>query len=433
MQHNRTTLRHAHVAAGLAVIAAIALTGCGRADVPTEGPSAGIGLDPATGSLALWAPEGDATALSTTLAPFLEENPDLDLEITLIPSDEYTTKLQAALAAGSGPDVAQLYTEGQSPFTAGGSFAAVPDGLVDPSDFFQGAWEAGVVDGTAYSVPWYAYAYAFVYRADLAAAAGVDAPETWDETVPFLTALQSAGAVRGLGAEIGWGQYTGAQLSIANWQAGGELISPDGSEWTLDTPEMIAAFEYYASFFLEGTADTDTPTFLDAQPYFVEGKTAAIVTGPWVIGQFDGVAGEVGWTAEHVGTVPLPAGSAGGFGAVQGGSWGVPVDAKNPDAAWKLIRALSDPAIQVAQYQSQASMPAVLSAWDDQSIASQPLLDAFFTQLLEARAFPSSPNFPQVSTQMGVELERIVKGGVSPADAAASLQQFAASLGTGQE
>jgi ABC-type glycerol-3-phosphate transport system substrate-binding protein len=41
------------------------------------------------------------------------------------------------------------------------------------------------------------------------------------------------------------------------WQNGVELS--DGESWTLDTPEMTEALEYYASFFEEGLAPS-TPT-----------------------------------------------------------------------------------------------------------------------------------------------------------------------------
>lgn len=427
-----TSLRRARLLSGFVLVGALALAGCGRADDSTAAADATtIDDSPATGAITVWAPDGDATVLEDVIAPFLEENPDADVEITLVPSDEYTTKLQAAIAAGSGPDVAQLYTESQAQFIRGGAFAAVPDGVADPSVFFPGAWDAGLVDGVAYSVPWYSYTYALVYRADLAKAAGVDAPETWEEFIPFAKALQGAGAVHGFAADVGWDIYNGQALAQLLWQAGGELTSDDGSEWTLDTPEMIEAMEYNASYFSSGVADTDTPLFLDSQPYFVEGKTASVITGPWAIGQFDAVAGEEGWTAENVASVPVPAGAGGSFGPISGGSWGVLADSENPDGAWKLIGHLAEEDAQLAQYEAYSSLPAVESAWEDPSIADEPLLDAFFEQLQTAKTYPASTTWPQVATQLAAEMEAVAKGTRTAEDAAASIQSFADSLGTG--
>jgi multiple sugar transport system substrate-binding protein len=427
-----THVRSIRLAASLAGVIVLALAGCGRSTDTAESLDS-VNDGPATGTVTVWAPDGDATVLDDVIAPYLAENPELDVELTLVPSDEYMTKLQSAIAAGSGPDIAQLYTEAQAQFIHGGSFAPVPEGAVDSSAFFPAAWESGVVDGIAYSVPWYAYTYTLVYRKDFAEAAGAEAPTTWEDTVPFFESLQRGGAERGLGAEIGWGIYAGYNLAQYVWQDGGELLNDEQTDWMLDTPEVANAFSFYASFFTSGVADTDSPTFLDAQPYFVEGKTGAIVTGPWVIGQFDDVAGEDGWTAEHVSTAPLPSGSADNVGPVGGGSWGVLTDSDNPEAAWKLIRYLSEPETQVAQFQAYSSMPAVESAWQDPAIADEPLLDPFFMQMQNSRTYPQVPNWAQVATQFGAELESVAKGTQTAEEAAAKIQSFAEGLGTGLE
>lgn len=422
------------LAAGAAVASLLVLSGCGRSAEPaSSAASAPVDDGPATGTVELWAPDGDASVLDDVAASFKEENPELDLQITLIPADEYTTKLQSAVAGGAAPDVAQLYTESQAQFIAGGSFAAVPDGLVDSDSFFPGAWESGVVDGVAYSVPWYAYTYALVYRSDFAEAAGVEAPATWDEAIPFFEALQAGGAAKGLGADVGWDVYNGQDVTQYVWQAGGQPMSDDGAEWTLDTPEMIDALAYNESFFTSGIADPDAPGFLDAQPYFVEGRTGAMMTGPWVIGQLDDVAGEEGWTQEHVATAVLPGDAGGSVGAIAGGSWGVLADSDNPDASWKLLRHLAEPETQVAQYAAYSSLPAVSSAWDDPAIADQPLLDAFFEQLQNTETYPQVPTWAQIATQLGVEMEAVAKGSQTPEQAAAAIQSFAESLGTGTE
>ncbi|MCU1403927.1 MAG: putative transporter-binding protein, partial [Glaciihabitans sp.] len=274
--------------------------------------------------------------------------------------------------------------------------------------------------------------YALVYRQDIADAAGVTAPTTWEEMVPFLEGLQSAGAVKGFGADVGWDVYSGQNLTQYVWQAGGDVMNSDGTEWTLDTPEMVAAMEYVKNFFDTGVADIGGPGFLDTQSYFVEGKTAAMITGPWVIGQFDAVAGEDGWTAENVGTVPVPGGAGGNIETIAGGSLGVLTDSDNQENAWKVIRYLAEPDTQVAQYDAYASLPAVQSAWEDPAIADEPLLDAYFEQLQNTKAYPQNSTWIEVATQMGAEIEAVAKGTETPEDAAASLQSFAENLGTGE-
>jgi len=429
-----THSRPVRLTAGLAMVAsaALVLSGCGRVDNVESSASTTIDDKPATGTVSLWAPDGDANALDDTMTSFKQDNPDLDLEVTLIPESEYNTKLQAAIASGTGPDIAQTYTEAQAGFIKGDAFAQVPDGLVDEDSFFPGSWAAGEVDGTAYTVPWYAYTYTLVYRKDIAESAGLSAPATWDDMIPFEEGLMAAGATKGLGASVGWDSYNGQDLAQLVWQAGGELINDDETEWTLDTPEMIAAIEYNASYFTSGVADTAGPGFLDSQPFFVTGKTASSITGPWVIGQFDTVAEQDGWTAENVGTATVPAGSAGSIGAIAGGSLGVLADSENQDAAWKVVRFLSESDTQIAQYESYGSLPAVQGAWDDPAIADQPLLDAFFDQLQNTRSYPQRTTWLQIATQMGTEMESVAKGQETAEEAAANLQSFADGVGTGE-
>jgi multiple sugar transport system substrate-binding protein len=418
--------------AGLALASTFALTGCGRGSETAAAKSSATPVDdsPATGTVNVWAAQGDADVLNKVIKPFEAANPKLTVKFTLIPNSEYYTKLQSAIAAGKGPDVAQFFPESQAQFLDPSILRAVPDGLVEPDSFFKSLWQAGVAKDVAYTVPWYAYTYALVYRADLAKKAGVKAPATWDEMVPFFNALRRAGAGHGLGADIGWDIFNGQDVAMYAWQAGGSLLS-SGGKWTLDTPAMVDALKYNASFFTSKAADTSGPTFLDAQPYFVSGRTATMITGPWVIGQLDTAAKKTGWTASHVATAPLPAGSSGSVSFSAGGSWGVLADSSHTDASWKLIRYLAKPSTQVAQYQAYSSLPAVISAWDDSAIKGQPLLDAFLTQLKNTRAFPQVSTWQQVATRLGKEMEAVAKGTESAAKAAANVQAYAESLGTG--
>jgi multiple sugar transport system substrate-binding protein len=414
-------------------VLALTLSACGRSSAPqTSAVSSTIDNSPATGTVTLWAPDGDAAALKTVLKPFQQANPKIDLKITLIASDQYNTKLQTAIAGGTTPDIAQLYTETERQFLTPRIFAPMPTGLVDPSTFFTSSWNSGVINGTAYAVPWYTYSYAFIYRKDLATKAGVSAPTKLSEMVPFFTALQSAGANKGFSADVGWDSYTGQDLTIYTWQEGGDVMNADQTKWTFaNNPAFLAAMKQFASYFSSGTSSTDGPQFVDSLASFVSGKTASIVSGPWTISALDAVAKQQGWTAANVGVVPLPAGTANAVSNVGGGSWGVFRTSKNSTAAWKVIRYLSRQDTQIAQYKALGSMPSVVSAWQDSSISGQPLLKPFFTDLKNSRSFPAVSTWSQVATEMGKDFEAVARGTESPEAAIKKIQSFADSVGTG--
>jgi len=427
--------RRSHISAltGATLALTLLLSGCGRSassDTPTA--SASIDNAAATGTVTLWAPDGDATALDKVLAGYRTANPDLDLKVTLIPSDDYNTKLQTAISSGSAPDIAFVYTEAQTQFLASKAFAAVPTGLVDSASFFPGSWAAGAYAGATYSVPWYAYTRVLIYRKDLAAAGKAAVPTTWDQTVPFLKALQDGGATKGLGADVGWDTYNGQDLAVYAYQAGATLLTSDATTWDLDNAQVISAIDYASSPFTAGVSAVDTPQFLDAQPYFVAGKTGSLISGPWVIASLDQTAKQDGWTAAHVATAVLPKGSSGGAGPLAGGSWVVSASSKNAASAWKVIQAMAQEPAQVAQFKAYGSMPAVQAAWKDQSIAGNSLYDAFFEQLKDVKPMPAVPNWNQVSTAIGKELEAVARGRETAAQAAKNLQSQADSIGVGK-
>ena len=430
-QRNGRRLRIAAITA-TAIATALILASCSRSSGSDSTASITVDTKPATGTVTLWAPDGDATVVKKVLADFTKKNPKLDLQVTLIPSDQYTTKLQTAMSSGTLPDIAQVYTESETQFVASGSFAPVPDGLVTPSSFFPAAWDAGSYKNSVYSVPWYAYTRVLIYRKDLAAAGNAKVPTNWDESVPFYQALEAGGATTGLGGDVGWDTYNGQDLAVSAHQAGSTLLNADESKWEFDNDKVIAAIEHETSPFLAKVSAVDAPGFLDSQPYFVAGKTASMISGPWVIASLDTTAKQDGWTADHVATAVLPKGPSNGSGALGGGSWVVSKDSKNAASAWKVIREMSQPSSQIAQFKAYGSMPAVESAWKDSAITSNPLYDAFFQQLKEIEPMPAVTTWGEMSTAIGKELEAVARGTETAAQAAKNLQSQADSIGTGK-
>lgn len=418
--------------AAISVAAVVLLAGCSRTNATTA-TSANATIDdkPATGTVTLWAPSGDATGLDSMLAGFKKNNPKATVKITIIPSDDYQTKLQTAIAAGTTPDIAQLYTEAQSQVLASNTLAPVPAGLVDASSFFSGSYSAGEVKGIAHSVPWYSYTYVVLYRKDFAAKAGVTPPKTWSELVPFLKGLQAGGATKGIGYDVGWDSYNGQDLALLAYQNGSTLLNSGQTKWELDTPQVVGAATLVQSLFSNNLASPDGPQFLDQQPYLVSGKVGSLITGPWVVSQLDSVAKQKGWTAAHLGAAPLPAGPAGNYGFVGGGSWGVFKKSSNASSAWKVIKYLSQTSTQISQFKAYGSLPAVTAAWKDPSITGQPLLDAYFTQLTSAKQMPSVSAWSQVATLLGNELEFVARGKETPEIAMKNAQSRADAIGTG--
>lgn len=95
------------------------------------------------------------------------------------------------------------------------------------------------------------------YRTDLAKKAGWDeAPQNWDELHQFATDLQDkAGVKYGIRLPAG-GTGSWQTFMPFAWSNGATLTNDDGTEYTLDSPEMKEALEYYQTYFTDGLSNT---------------------------------------------------------------------------------------------------------------------------------------------------------------------------------
>src|SRR4051812_38987954 len=150
----------------LAVVAlAIGATACGRGDdddnaggsAPGSAPGgsqSSVAAGAAKGSIDVWAMGTEGEKLDAIAKDFTAKNPDVSVKVTAIPWDAAHVKIVNAIAANQTPDVSLIGTTWMGEFAKLGGLEPTPDN-VDSSQFFKGAWDSTVVDGTSYGVPWY--------------------------------------------------------------------------------------------------------------------------------------------------------------------------------------------------------------------------------------------------------------------------------------
>ncbi|MDR5701882.1 extracellular solute-binding protein [Agromyces aerolatus] len=312
-----------------------------------------------------------------------------------------------------------------------GTWSPVPEDLLDFDDFFPGTLALGQIDEVQYLVPWYNNVRLVLYRSDFAEAGGVEAPADWEDWVPFLEGLRAGGANQPFGSDVSWGTDTGLFVSTLGFSAGAELVSEDGAEWQVDTPEMRAAFEQYRELFQDGLTSPDGPVFLDQVATLISGEIGSLVTGPWVLTQLEQAAGAE-WVDQHLGVSVLPEGPAGSIGLLVGGGWTVSESSENPDSAWKVIRYLGQVDTELEQYAGFGSLPPRTSAWEEGELTNDPFLEPFFEQMATAAPSPSISTWDQFTKMLGGQAEKLIRGGVSVEEVLAEAQSLANSIGTGR-
>jgi multiple sugar transport system substrate-binding protein len=362
---------------------ALVLSGCGREECGAQGgaEASDVAEGQATGTVSVWAMGTEGENLDALAAGFEETNPDVAVEVTAIPWDAAHDKIATSIAGGQTPDISLIGTTWMGEFAETGALDPTPD-LIDPADFFEGAWNTTVVNDTSYGVPWYVETRLIYYRTDLADKAGVQPPTTWEDMKTFTQGLQEAGADYGISLPPG---ETGAWQTFLPfaWQNGAELMAEDA--WTLDTPEMTEALDYYKSFFTEGIAPDALTTTLESD--FANGVYGSFISGPWHMGLLAEQGGDD--FADKWDVAPMPAQDS-GTSFVGGGDLVVFSGSPNRDAAWKFLQYLTQPDVQSEFYTMVGSLPSVQAAWDSGELAEDPQLATFGAQLEDAKSPPPS-------------------------------------------
>jgi len=424
-------MRRTRTSIAVLAAASLALTACGREDTAAggEAQSEEIASGEATGTIDVWAMGTEGEVLEDFSAAFEEANPDADVKVTAVPWESAYDKLSGAIASGETPDVSLVGTTWMGEFAQAGGLMPTPENLVDESAFFPGAWESTEVGGTSYGVPWYVETRVLYYRTDLAEKAGWDeAPQTWDELKTFAQDLESkAGVEYGLNLQPG---QTGSWQTVMPfaWSNGATLTNEDATEYTIDSPEMAEALDYYTSYFDEELSPTRLLDPGELETGFAEGTYGAFISGPW----HTGLVEDAGVTQEQYTVAPMPGpDGAPGSSFVGGGDLVVFNDSDNADNAWKYVQWLSEAETQQAFYDEVGDLPAVQEAWETGELAEDPQLQVFGQQLENAESPPAVPTWEQVAGSIDSIVEQASKGDLPGDEAASQMQSEASSIGTG--
>jgi len=416
----------------LLLASGLVVAGCGREE-NGEGTGGGaeaeaesVAEGEATGTVEVWAMGAEGENLDVLAEDFMAENPEAEVRVTPVPWEAAHDKIATAIAAGEVPDVSLVGTTWMGEFAATDALDPTPTDLIDEDSFFDGAWDTTVYDGTSYGVPWYVETRLVFYRSDLAEQAGVEEPTDWDSLKTLATGLQEAGARWGLNLQPG---ATGAWQTFMPfaWQNGAAIVDDEGN-YALDSPEMVEALEYYASYFEEGLASTALAQPGELESGFAGGSIGAFVSGPWHVTLVEEQGGE-GFEEQYALAHMPEQDTATSF--VGGGDLVVFRDAENREAAWKFVEYVSRPEVQQKWYETVSALPSVESAWESGELADDPKLTLFGEQLQDAQSPPAVPTWEQVAAVIDAQIEAVVVGGADPAAAVAEMQAQAESIGTG--
>ena len=172
------------------LVAAIVVAACSPSTAPSDAGATSGSTSPAASTpagsaaadavtLNLWIFEGEEEFLPKVKEAFEASHPGTTLEITILPEEQYTTKLDTALAAGSPPDLAFMY---DPRYIKEGHMVPIGDVLtdrgVDLTRFAEGPLSSCTQDDKLYCIGTYTGALVLMYNKDLFDRAGVPYPSS---------------------------------------------------------------------------------------------------------------------------------------------------------------------------------------------------------------------------------------------------------------
>lgn len=296
---------------------------------------------------------------------------------TVTPAQDIHQQLGQALAGSSPPDVFYVDASRFADYASVGALEPYASKISNPDDFYPSLRATFTYDGTFYCAPKDFSTLALIVNDDLWTKAGLsdaDVPTTWEQLTATAEKIKAKGVTP---LAIG---DTRDRIGAFMVQAGGWITSADGKQATGDTPENLAALQYFQGL-LKGKL-AQYPKQLDAGwggEAFGKGKAAMTIEGNWIKGAMKADYPDVKFTAHE-----LPAGPKGKGTLSFTNCWGIAAKSKNKAAAISYVEAMTKAEQQMTFAKAFGVMPSRQSA-----------KDAFTTEFPTDAAFVNGADYAQ--------------------------------------
>ncbi len=363
--------------------------------------------------------EARVTAMDSLIENFQAANPGITVKTNHFPYADYRTKVAAAIPAGEGPDVVQLFYGWLNDYVDAGLIKPLPTAQFAPSEIDQQFFpmvQAMKRNGQYMALPTAVRSLALFYNERLFEEAGIEAPpETLDElieTAEKLTKVDGAGNLTQVGLTSGMtAQDHHWWREVLLRQFGGEPYSEDNQMVTYDSEAGQQALQWYVDLAQKHKV-TDS-TFMDEpQAAFKAGRAGMHIDGSFRIGALNDTRG-LKW-----GVSELPVGSDGtksNYSSYWVNAVTSKAEGEKYEAALKFMEYItSDEAMQI-WLETVGELPAKPSA----ALTAENTADPIFGPFVQGLGYAQSTVFVDESGQrqlMTDMVSRIELEGQSVAD-----------------
>jgi multiple sugar transport system substrate-binding protein len=397
----------------LLVTLALAVAACGDDDDDDGGgdaQQAPADTSKASGNVNWCIGKDTSGAYGTAIDLFKKENPNVNVKLVELPesADEQRTQLVQRLDAESDEcDVLGMDTIWTAEFAAQGWLQDTSD-IIEPrqDDFIPSTLETAQYEDKYWAVPYHTNAGFLYYRTDQVQ----QPPDTWEDVY--------AEAGQGNGIVYQGARYEGLTVYFLEllYSGGGSVLSEDGQEVTVNSPEGQAALEFMAQGVQDGTAPKAVTTYMEEESRraFEAGKATFMRNWPYAY-----ALGKESKIADQFDIATFPSFEGGEPASVLGGiNLAISAFAKNPEGAAAFINYATGPEVQKTNFLESASPPTTAAAYDDPEVQKK---YAFASDLKAAveqgQVRPVSPVYPQITEAIYNNVHDALQGNAEPAAA----------------
>jgi ABC-type glycerol-3-phosphate transport system substrate-binding protein len=422
----------------LATVASLGLVACGGDSGDSEQEPKGEGpgpveqpTEPTTVTFFSWL--GNTPEWQKLADEFHAKYPNITIKFENVPAEQASQVLSTRIAGNNAPDVAYVNASDVADYASRGAAVDLVNyversEVVEPDDYVDAFRQFVTYQDKTWGLPMGGETTGLFYRTDMFDAAGIDAPpETWDEFEAVAEALTDEDANQ-YGFEV-FAPESAYYFQPWLFQAGGNLMSPDGTEIAFTSDEAKTAAEYYINLTQYAPPDYLNSNSWDGRVAFAEGQVGMYMAGAWLAGtltdEFPDIEGK--WA-----TAPLPSGEAGCKTSIAGDALVMLDQTESSDAAWLWMEFLSQPDVLArTTYETEGTLlPPLTSLLEGEEILQKKPVLKGFIDLMDCGVAPtaSNPKWPQIETILNEELGKAMYGEQSAEEALENTAQQAEAI-----
>lgn len=256
---------------------------------------------------------------------FEAKYPNVKVKFVATTQDQYGTKIQAAMASNTLPDVFYASATDIRPWVNSDKLLNMTPYIEKQSDIkVESVWKKGLDKyrydgktsgaGDIYAMPKDVGPFGFAYNKTMFEKAGIplpdkDKPYTWQEWVDICKKLTKDTNGDGKNDQFGTGLNINWTLQSFVWSNGGDWLDSSKTKITITDPKFVEALQFFADQTLKEkiTPDAAQAQTLDTYQRWLKGELAFFPCAPWDVAAFKDLKFEYDLLPWPVGSTGKPA------------------------------------------------------------------------------------------------------------------------------